>query len=159
MKNAQRLNLERICFAFAFGISNDKDAECLLKLFQIKFFDDVSNYEYFINQVLPVFEMNYNEISIKKELLKDIEKEIKVYLITTCIKYIDSTDLLKGNQTEYNKFQICLKILQQITNKRLNYGERLFKKINGSNNDVTKGVGNNNNIIESEDIIYNDDNY
>ena len=89
--------------------------------------------------------MNYNKINNKNEKMKDVEKEIKVYLMKTCIQYIDSTHLLKNNPTEYNKFLICLKILRKITNKRLNYGERLLNKIN---NDVTKDDGDNNNVTK-----------
>jgi hypothetical protein len=144
MKNVQRLNLERVCFAFAFGISGNKEIECLHSLFQVKFFNDVSNDDYFINKVLPVFEMNYEKIKDKdNEMLKKIETEIKVYLIKMCVKYVDSTDLLKHNKMEFEKFKICVKILQKMTNNRLKYGQRLLNKIN--HNDVNKGGDNNNN--------------
>lgn len=144
MKNVQRLNLERVCFAFAFGISGNKEIECLHSLFQVKFFNDVSNDDYFINKVLPVFEMNYEKIKDKdNEMLKKIETEIKMYLIKMCVKYVDSTDLLKHNKMEFEKFKICVKILQKMTNNRLKYGQRLLNKINYS--DVNKGGDNNNN--------------
>ena len=170
MKNVQRLNLERVCFAFAFGISGNKEIECLHSLFQVKFFNDVSNDDYFINKVLPVFEMNYDKIQNKdNEMLKKIETEIKVYLIKMCVNYVDSIDLLKHNKMEFEKFKICVKILQKITNNRLSYGQRLLNKIN--NNDVTKGGDNNNNnnkVTEGGDnnnhhsnnvVANNDDNY
>lgn len=169
MKNVQRLNLERVCFAFAFGISGNKEIECLHSLFQVKFFNDVSNDDYFINKVLPVFEMNYEKIKDKdNEMLKKIETEIKMYLIKMCVKYVDSTDLLKHNKMEFEKFKICVKILQKMTNNRLKYGQRLLNKINYSdvnkggdnnnNNKVTEG-GDNNNYHSDDDIIYNDDTY
>ena len=158
MKNVQRLNLERVCFAFALGISGDKEIKYLYSLFQVKFFNDVSNDDYFINKVLPVFEMNYEKIKVKNnENLKKIETEVKVYLIKMCVKYVDSTDLLKHNKLEFEKFKICLKILQKMTNNRLNYGQRLLNKIN--NNDVNKGGDNNNNHSDDDAIIDNDDDY
>lgn len=169
MKNVQRLNLERVCFAFAFGISGNKEIECLHSLFQVKFFNDVSNDDYFINKVLPVFEMNYEKIKDKdNEMLKKIETEIKVYLIKMCVKYVDSTDLLKHNKMEFEKFKICVKILQKMTNNRLKYGQRLLNKINhndvnkggdnNNNNKVTEG-GDNNNYHSDDDIINNYDTY
>jgi hypothetical protein len=149
MKNVQRLNLERVCFAFAFGISGNKEIECLHSLFQVKFFNDVSNDDYFINKVLPVFEMNYEKIKDKdNEMLKKIETEIKMYLIKMCVKYVDSTDLLKHNKMEFEKFKICVKILQKMTNNRLKYGQRLLNKINCG--DVNKGGDNNNNSKVTE---------
>ena len=159
MKNVQRLNLERVCFAFAFGISGNKEIECLHSLFQVKFFNDVSNDDYFINNVLPVFEMNYDKIKDKdNEMLKKIETEIKVYLIKMCVKYVDSIDLLKHNKMELEKFKICVKILKKMTNDRLNYGQRLLKKIN--NDDINKGGDNNNNnkVTEGGDNGNNDSN-
>jgi esterase/lipase len=158
MKNGQKLCLERVCFAFAFGISCDKDIDCLCNLFQIKYFDDVSNYDYFIEHVLPVFEMNYNKIKDKNnEKLKEVEKEIKVYLIKMCIQYVESIEMLKNNQKEFKKFQICLKILQKMTDNKVRYGERLLNKIKGINKGVKGGDKNNinNNEEEENGIIEN----
>ena len=98
MKNVQRLNLERVCFAFAFGINGDDEIKCLYSLFQVKFFNDVSNDDYFINKVLPVFEMNYEKIKVKNnENLKKIETEVKMYLIKMCVKYVYTFLHLKGD--------------------------------------------------------------
>ena len=169
MKNVQRLNLERVCFAFAFGISGNDEIKYLYSLFQVKFFNDVSNDDYFINKVLHVFEMNYDKIKDKdNDNLKKIETEVKVYLIKMCIKYVDSPDLLKHNKLEFEKFKICVKILQKMTNNKLNYGQRLLNKINNydinkggdsnnNNNKVTEG-GDNNNNHNSNDVT-NNNNY
>ena len=156
----QRLNLERVCFALASGISGDKDIEYLLSVFQTKVFSNNSNHDYFIYQLLPAFEKNYNKIHVKQEKLEEIQKEIKVYLIKTCIQYVSSVDLLKNNQRECTKFQSCFNILQTMTNKQSKYGERLLKQINNDNNDVIKDrdIKNTNNNGDDE-IIYNDDDY